>query len=65
MAFGIGCPVLPVDSLLIVAEDARAQVAPDAAEFEVDVAYDGRMAKAAAEEKTFDLLYEAYFEPPK
>ncbi|MFZ5547436.1 MAG: tRNA (adenosine(37)-N6)-threonylcarbamoyltransferase complex dimerization subunit type 1 TsaB [Pseudomonadota bacterium] len=25
LAFGIGCPVLPIDSLLIVAEDARAQ----------------------------------------
>ncbi|WP_085978598.1 tRNA (adenosine(37)-N6)-threonylcarbamoyltransferase complex dimerization subunit type 1 TsaB, partial [Rubrivivax gelatinosus] len=25
LAFGIGCPVLPVDSLLIVAEDARVQ----------------------------------------
>ncbi|BAL93821.1 tRNA (adenosine(37)-N6)-threonylcarbamoyltransferase complex dimerization subunit type 1 TsaB [Rubrivivax gelatinosus] len=43
LAFGIGCPVLPVDSLLIVAEDARVQLAPDAAEFEVDVAMDARM----------------------
>ncbi|WP_164962653.1 tRNA (adenosine(37)-N6)-threonylcarbamoyltransferase complex dimerization subunit type 1 TsaB [Rubrivivax sp. JA1026] len=43
LAFGIGCPVLPVDSLLIVAEDARVQLAPEAAEFEVDVAMDARM----------------------
>ena len=26
LALGLGCPVLPIDSLLIVAEDARAQV---------------------------------------
>ena len=28
LALGLGCPVLPIDSLLIVAEDARAQVGP-------------------------------------
>jgi len=45
LAFGIGCPVLPIDSLLIVAEDARAQaLGADGGEpFEVWVAMDARM----------------------
>ena len=45
LAFGIGCPVLPIDSLLIVAEDARAQAhgADGAEPFEVWVAMDARM----------------------
>lgn len=42
LAFGIGCPVLPVDSLLIVAEDARQQAAADG-HFDVGVAMDARM----------------------
>lgn len=46
LAFGAGCPVLPVDSLLIVAEDARAQAAlqgavPDG--WTVAVVVDARM----------------------
>jgi tRNA threonylcarbamoyladenosine biosynthesis protein TsaB len=46
LAFGIGCPVLPIDSLLIVAEDARAQalgVDGSGEAFEVWVAMDARM----------------------
>jgi tRNA threonylcarbamoyladenosine biosynthesis protein TsaB len=45
LAFGIGCPVLPIDSLLIVAEDARAQaLGADGSEpFDVWVAMDARM----------------------
>ncbi|WP_374567626.1 tRNA (adenosine(37)-N6)-threonylcarbamoyltransferase complex dimerization subunit type 1 TsaB [Ideonella sp.] len=45
LAFGIGCPVLPIDSLLIVAEDARAQaLGADGSEpFELWVAMDARM----------------------
>jgi tRNA threonylcarbamoyladenosine biosynthesis protein TsaB len=45
LAFGIGCPVLPIDSLLIVAEDARAQAlgAEGSEAFEVWVAMDARM----------------------
>src|SRR5689334_11115577 len=45
LAFGIGCPVLPIDSLLIVAEDARAQaLGVDGTEpFELWVAMDARM----------------------
>jgi tRNA threonylcarbamoyladenosine biosynthesis protein TsaB len=45
LAFGICCPVLPIDSLLIVAEDARAQaLGVDGAEpFELWVAMDARM----------------------
>lgn len=45
LAFGIGCPVLPIDSLLIVAEDARAQaLGVDGMEaFAVWVAMDARM----------------------
>jgi tRNA threonylcarbamoyladenosine biosynthesis protein TsaB len=45
LAFGIGCPVLPIDSLLIVAEDARAQARGVGAgtPFELCVAMDARM----------------------
>ena len=43
LAFGIGCPVLSIDSLLIVAEDARLQAAVDAGPFDVGVAMDARM----------------------
>jgi tRNA threonylcarbamoyladenosine biosynthesis protein TsaB len=42
LAYGVGKPVLALDSLLIVAEDARAQCA-GAAGFEVGVAMDARM----------------------
>lgn len=45
LAFGIGCPVLPIDSLLIVAEDARAQAlgSEGSEPFELWVAMDARM----------------------
>lgn len=48
LAFGIGCPVLPIDSLLIAAEDARAQAAPSAAPFDLWVAMDARLDEAYA-----------------
>lgn len=43
LGLGLARPLLPIDSLLVVAEDARAQVAPDAPAFEVGVAMDARM----------------------
>jgi tRNA threonylcarbamoyladenosine biosynthesis protein TsaB len=43
LGLGLARPLLPVDSLLIVAEDARAQAAPGAAAFDVGVAMDARM----------------------
>jgi tRNA threonylcarbamoyladenosine biosynthesis protein TsaB len=43
LGFGLGRPLLPVDSLLIVAEDARAQAAQEGADFDVGVAMDARM----------------------
>lgn len=42
LAFGAGKPVVPVDSLLIVAQDARTQLG-DAADAELWVAMDARM----------------------
>ena len=42
LAFGIGRPVLAIDSLLIVAEDARAQAGATAA-FDIGIAMDARM----------------------
>lgn len=44
LAFGVGCPVLPLDSLMAVAEDARSQGAGD----ELWVAVDARMGEAYA-----------------
>lgn len=43
LALGVGKPVLPIDSLLIVAEDARCQRADPAAPAEILVAMDARM----------------------
>jgi tRNA threonylcarbamoyladenosine biosynthesis protein TsaB len=43
LAFGLGKPVLAVDSLLIVAEDARLQHFADAATLDIAVAMDARM----------------------
>jgi tRNA threonylcarbamoyladenosine biosynthesis protein TsaB len=44
LAFGLDRPVLPIDSLLIVAEDARAQAGIDIAGcFDIGVAVDARM----------------------
>jgi tRNA threonylcarbamoyladenosine biosynthesis protein TsaB len=49
LAFGLGCPLLAIDSLLIVAEDARAQAGVAADEvFDVAVAMDARMDEAYA-----------------
>jgi tRNA threonylcarbamoyladenosine biosynthesis protein TsaB len=44
LALGIGCPVLPVDSLLLIADDARVQVGGD----DWWVAVDARMNEAYA-----------------
>ena len=49
LAFGAGKPVLPIDSLLVVAEDARA----GAAEFRVWAAIDARMDQIYAAEYAF------------
>ncbi|MBT9597995.1 MAG: tRNA (adenosine(37)-N6)-threonylcarbamoyltransferase complex dimerization subunit type 1 TsaB [Vitreoscilla sp.] len=56
LAYGIGCPVLPIDSLLIVAEDARAQARGVAAgsPFELWVAMDARMGEVYAAAYRFD-----------
>jgi tRNA threonylcarbamoyladenosine biosynthesis protein TsaB len=43
LAFGLDLPVLAIDSLLIVAEDARLQQFPAAATLDVAVAMDARM----------------------
>jgi tRNA threonylcarbamoyladenosine biosynthesis protein TsaB len=43
LAFGLGKPVLAIDSLLIVAEDARRQHFGDAAALDIGVAMDARM----------------------
>lgn len=49
LALGLGCGLLPIDSLLIVAEDARCQDAAAAAPgWVVDVAMDARMQEAYA-----------------
>ena len=42
LGYGLGRPLLPLDSLLIVAEDARVQAAADEG-FEIGVAMDARM----------------------
>jgi tRNA threonylcarbamoyladenosine biosynthesis protein TsaB len=43
LGFGLDRPLLALDSLLLVAEDARLQVAAQASSFEVGVAMDARM----------------------
>jgi tRNA threonylcarbamoyladenosine biosynthesis protein TsaB len=43
LAFGLGKPVLPIDSLLIVAEDARLQHFAHAGTLDIAVAMDARM----------------------
>lgn len=49
LGYGLGCPLLPIDSLLIVAEDARVQAGGDAAApLDVLVAMDARMDEAYA-----------------
>ncbi len=55
LAFGIGCPVLPVSSLLIVAEDARQQAGvPEGQPFDCWVAMDARMDEVYAAAYRFD-----------
>jgi tRNA threonylcarbamoyladenosine biosynthesis protein TsaB len=49
LSLGLGVPVLPIDSLLLVAEDARAQANGSAKDsFDVAVAMDARMKEAYA-----------------
>jgi len=49
LAYGAGLPVLPIDSLLIVAEDARRQIAADGpGRLDVAVAMDARMGQVYA-----------------
>jgi tRNA threonylcarbamoyladenosine biosynthesis protein TsaB len=43
LGFGLGRPLLAVDSLLIVAEDARLQAGEGGGDFEIGVAMDARM----------------------
>ena len=43
LGFGLDRPLLPIDSLLLVAEDARAQAAAEASAFEVGVVMDARI----------------------
>ena len=43
LAWGLACQLFPIDSLLVVAEDARWQLEPDAEELEVTVLMDARM----------------------
>ena len=47
LAAGLGCPVLPIDSLLIVAEDAHAQAGAPA-DADIGVAMDARMGQIYA-----------------
>ncbi len=55
LSFGAGLPVLPVDSLLIVAEDARRQAGTDMrAGLEVAVAMDARMGQVYAARYRWD-----------
>jgi tRNA threonylcarbamoyladenosine biosynthesis protein TsaB len=53
-AYGASKPVLPIDSLLIVAEDARAQLGGGAPGLECWVAMDARMAQAYAAAYAWD-----------
>lgn len=48
LGYGLNLPLLPIDSLLIVAEDARLQAAPVATTLDVAVAMDARMDEAYA-----------------
>jgi tRNA threonylcarbamoyladenosine biosynthesis protein TsaB len=48
LGLGLGKPLLPIDSLLIVAEDARGQLAAMAGPLDIGVAMDARMDEAYA-----------------
>jgi tRNA threonylcarbamoyladenosine biosynthesis protein TsaB len=55
LAFGAGLPVLPIDSLMIVAEDARRQVASASpSRLDVAVAMDARMGQVYAARYLWD-----------
>lgn len=54
LGFGLGVPLLPLDSLLIVAEDARRQCGDAGAGFELGVAMDARMDEVYAGRYRFD-----------
>jgi tRNA threonylcarbamoyladenosine biosynthesis protein TsaB len=63
LAFGIGRPVLPIDSLLVVAEDARRQ-AGDPGAFDVGVAMDARMNEVYAAAYRFNGTAWSVLRPP-
>jgi tRNA threonylcarbamoyladenosine biosynthesis protein TsaB len=48
LGLGLSCPLLPIDSLLIVAEDARMQAGCTSDEWNIGVAMDARMDEAYA-----------------
>jgi tRNA threonylcarbamoyladenosine biosynthesis protein TsaB len=54
LAFGAGVPVLPVDSLLAVAEDARFRALPDAPVLQVTALLDARMDEMYAARYRFE-----------
>ena len=54
LGLGLARPLLPIDSLLVVAEDARAQACGGAVPCEVAVAMDARMDEAYAARYRFD-----------
>jgi tRNA threonylcarbamoyladenosine biosynthesis protein TsaB len=53
LAFGAGKPVLPIDTLLAVAEDSRASLEPGAEAWRVWVAMDARMNEVYAAQYAF------------
>ena len=54
LGFGLGRPLVPIDSLLVVAEDARAQAGGGTPRCDVAVAMDARMDEAYAARYRFD-----------
>ena len=54
LALGAARPVLPIDSLLVVAEDARAQALPAPAVLDIGVAMDARMGELYAARYRWD-----------
>ena len=64
LAFGLGVPVLPIDSLLIVAEDARGHAAPGGEPFEVDVLMDARMEQIYSARHVWDGERWMTLQPP-
>jgi tRNA threonylcarbamoyladenosine biosynthesis protein TsaB len=64
LAWGAGCPALPVDSLLVVAEDARARAGAAGDRFEVWVAMDARMDEVYAAAYAWDGAAWEALRPP-